>query len=272
MHNSRALRSIAALGLLGVLSTMSPANAAETAGTDFTNPGQIMESDPALAVSSMNTRMEADAATGNALAVQNLQQWDALSAAQQTSVAQVANDERLVEVIATGVTDPALLHEISPGLEVATEADKAEQYMGLNGDAPPPGSTTTMSAAAQAPVTTMAAPPDTSLVKYYHVTATYTYSYKVFGILITRIKQTFTYQTNARVVTRVYACMTSSTNYSPTRTLSASTTKYKSGDRGYCNTVWTIKYKIGWIPTPFSKSFGQHMVVNGRDVERRYLS
>lgn len=178
------------------------------------------------------------AASGSPAARRELADWNALTAADQLEIGNVAASEDFVLAVATQETDTAALQAISPDLTVTvstgTEPTSSSALVGAQG------------------------------VTYYDVTSWWKYTYKVLGVTITSIKETYNYQTNASIVTASYSCQGTSTNYAPTRSLSViDVSHWKSSGKGYCDIAWRITYALFWIPTPFHNDFTQKMRVNG---------
>lgn len=249
------LAGVAASAIL--FGTLAPASAAP--GTTSVNSGQTIVTDSSLAVQTMDGRLRQDAATGSTEGAASLQAWEGLTVTQREQVTTSAADEDFVQIVASGATDRATLDTVSPDLQVSV--DKTNVVV-------PEGSAMSLTSAGG----TQILPPDTGIVRYYYVTSTWTHVYKILGVTITSIKQTFEYQTNAKTVTRTYGCRASSMNYAPTRSLSGSTEHYAAGGKGYCKTVWRLYYAAAYIPTPFYRDFTQNLTVNGRQIEATYFS
>ena len=189
--------------------------------------------------------LQEKAVNGAAPDVANLQAWRTLPESQRREVARIALDERLAAVI-TGAISRAEAAQAFPALVMTEKVDRKVQPQARKGEV--------------------------NALALYHVTATSTYDWSVLGVTLTKVKQTFTYETNASVVTKVFSCFHSSSNFAPTRSISGNTqAPYLSGGRGYCNTNWTITYRIefGVTLSLGSRDAIQRLVVNGRDIESR---
>lgn len=187
----------------------------------------------------LQTNLERAAAGGSRRAQRELAEWNALSKAKQTKIGTVISSEGFALAVATMETDPAKLGNISSALVVDENS----------------GTLSTRRKTVAGPV---------QRTVYYDVTSWWKYTYSVYGVAITSVKQTYDYQTNASTVTASYACRGTSTNWAPTRSISViSVDHWKSSGKGYCNIAWRLSYAIGWVPTPLHNDFTQKMRVNG---------
>lgn len=178
---------------------------------------------------------------------ENLEAWSRLTPAKKEEMAQLLATPQFAELVASGTTDQSTVEAVSDELEIVSEE-------GVTNSKPEGG------------------PLTWGTTKRFSVNSYWVNTFKFAGVTITKIKQSFDYQTNGSSVTKVYSCKHSSTNYAPTRSLSGDTSFWKSGTKGRCSTVWELHYAIAWIPTPLYRSFTQNMQVNGsKGIEKKWF-
>lgn len=221
--------------LLCGLAVSAPANAATPAGP------RVSDSQVAAFEAQLQNSGQSDA-------------WRSLTPSEQEAVVAVATDVDFTELVASGKTDAAELTAVSDLIEVETE-EKTTRTPIVGKGAP----------RVQEGLTAAAA-------RKYDVHSWWTNSYKVGGITITKIRQDYYYVTGSNRVLSSKSCQHSSTNYAPTRSLSGQTSHWKtSAGKGRCSTAWKLSYAVGWIPTPFYRSFTQNMQVKGSGTERKWF-
>lgn len=213
---------------------------------------------PAFASSSEEEphRFEAEivrgAELGDLQSAEDLSAWRQLTPEEGEVVARIGADPRTAPPISSTSSGSEILRSINPNATVVRDEGKRVLRQKV-------------SAAASLRSTTRV---------LYEVHAWQTEHWKIGRATISRIRQDFYYQTDAVNVTRVYDCQASSRNYSPTRNVSAvRTSSWSSAGKGYCNITWRIDTALIYVPIPLGhREFIQHMVVNGRNVEKAYYS